>query len=538
MKKDLRPLFDGLLLVIIALFSLVIALPFLIALCSIFIDEGQLSLIHLKETFADLSRFYKLFRNTLVVAIISVIGALMIAIPVSYVLFRYTFKGRLFIIFLTLVAASIPLYVSSTSWIYFIGNEIWFNLDHWYEKAVIAGLVQAFAYTPAAILICGIAFASTEKVLEDQALINTNRFNVFQKVNLPQASWGIVAAAAFIFLLSVQDITITDTLRLRSFAEEVYTQYQLPQFDITKDLATQGERIEKVKHKRAISVSLPYLVMNIFLCMLIYRFLRKYGKPSILNSDFRTQLIQPVFKPAAIISLLIIACIIIVPAYELLSSIKSSELAINSFKAICWPSIKITFPLALITALFTTVLAVIYAYLINKKSWVIFPFLFLIAIPTPMIGLILARFFNQYLQLVYNSQIMLMIGWFCRAIAFAVIILIPAFRLLNQALVEELEQSGASICQKLITLGFALNWKAVLAAFSLSFILNISEIGASFILNPPGTPTLSIRFFGLIHFQYYSDSAVLCLSAFLLVVCPFIIIIFSLWFLLKRRFSN
>ena len=538
MSKDFRPLLDGLIFILTAIVTLIIFLPFLISVCSTFFDNGQLSLVHIEESFKDSSRLFTLMRNTLTVAFISVTGALAIAVPISYILFRYKFRGRLYIIFLTLVAASIPLYVSSTSWIYTIGNDIWFNLDSWYKKAILAGLVQAFAYTPAAVLICGIAFASTNKVLEDQAIINTNRLNVFLKVNLPEASWGIVAAAAFIFLLSVQDITITDTLRLRSFAEEVYTQYQIPQFDSSQDLATQGERIEQIKHKRAISVSFPYLILNVFLCFLIYRFLGKYGRASILSNDFQIQQISSPPKIAVFLCFMVILAIIAFPAIELLTSIKSTELAVNSFKAICWPSIKITFPLALLTAFVTTVLAVIYGYIIKWKEWLVLPFLMLIAIPTPMIGLVFASFFNQHLNVVYSSYFMLVIGWLCRSLPFAIIILIPAYRLLNQSIVEELNQSGASFYQKIINLGFLLNWKAALASFTVAFILNISEIGASFILNPPGTPTLSIRFFSLIHFQYYSDSAVLCLSALFLVVCPFIIIIFSLWFFISKKFNN
>ena len=47
-------------------------------------------------------------------------------------------------------------------------------------------------------------------------------------MTLPRARGAVLAAAAWVALLTAHEITVTDMTQVRTFAEEVYTQFVLP----------------------------------------------------------------------------------------------------------------------------------------------------------------------------------------------------------------------------------------------------------------------------------------------------------------------
>ena len=539
-KNVLKPWLNSCCHLVFISLSIIVLLPVVSLLIEVFFYDGSLSLQNFYDVFGQerSQHFSELSRNTLVVACLSIVISISIGVPSGYLLFRTRLKSTGIWIFLIILAAAIPLFVSSTAWITTIGNDNWYNYEHWWEKALIAGLVQGLCYSPAVTIISGIAFASGNAKLEEEALLNTGRLSTFLKVNIPNASWGIAAAIAFVYAMSTQDISITDTLRLRTYAETVYTEFNLPDFGKT-NIADTGEIIESHKHLRATAVSIPVIIFDFILASIFWFYFYRHGKASAMGNEFQLQRYKPE-KPLLINLFLMLLAIsfFLVPLVFLTRTIGNWEALSNGFLSIK-DSLFMHLPLAIITALLTSLLAVYWTRLIiGRAPWLIIPVLLLLVLPAPLIGIAIINTYNNELTgYIYDSKAILIITWMIRCLPFAVLILIPSFRLVHHDYRDNAKLAGASLLQEFFHLDLPMNWRAILAALMMIIILSLSELGASFLVIPPGTPTLTVRFFTLIHFQVYADCASLCFITLFAFVLPVTIIFFLLWRYLEKRYQ-
>ena len=76
-----------------------------------------------------------------------------------------------------------------------------------------------------------------ERDLEEDALTAANRWRVLLRVTLRRSAAAIGAAALWVGLQTATEITITDMMQVRTYAEEVYTQMVAPEADAVGRLA-------------------------------------------------------------------------------------------------------------------------------------------------------------------------------------------------------------------------------------------------------------------------------------------------------------
>ena len=90
-----------------------------------------------------------------------------------------------------------------------------------------AAVVHALAALPWVVLIAGVGFAAVEPELEESALLDFGPLRVLRVVTLRRAIGAIAAAALAVAVLTAGDMTVTDLLQVRTYAEEAYLQYSL-----------------------------------------------------------------------------------------------------------------------------------------------------------------------------------------------------------------------------------------------------------------------------------------------------------------------
>ena len=99
------------------------------------------------------------------------------------------------------------------------------------------------------VLLVGQGLRWVERDLEEDALTVLSPARVFFRVTLVRCSAAIGAAALWVALQTATEITITDMMQVRTFAEEVYTQLVGPEVD-----ATRGGN-----EARAVAAALPFV---------------------------------------------------------------------------------------------------------------------------------------------------------------------------------------------------------------------------------------------------------------------------------------
>ncbi|HCM26345.1 MAG TPA: carbohydrate ABC transporter permease [Treponema sp.] len=141
------------------------------------------------------------FRNSFVISFAAMIISLLLAIPASYGIARFQFKGKRFFILSFLITQMLPVSVILTP-MFIIFRDL-----HLLNKHVSAILADATIGIPFSILVLQSFFSSIPKELEDAARMDgCNRFLSFLLVFVPIAFPGIIVCAVFSFLYGWGDL--------------------------------------------------------------------------------------------------------------------------------------------------------------------------------------------------------------------------------------------------------------------------------------------------------------------------------------------
>ena len=144
---------------------------------------------------------FQSFGNSLVISVGATLIAVVLAVPASYGIDKYHFKGKKAILLGFLVTQMLPVSVLLTPMF------ILFKNTHVYNTPVAAILADATIGIPFSVLILKNYFASIPKELEEAAYIDgCNRFTAFIRVLIPIAKPGVVVCSVFSFLYAWGDL--------------------------------------------------------------------------------------------------------------------------------------------------------------------------------------------------------------------------------------------------------------------------------------------------------------------------------------------
>src|SRR6267143_2840067 len=194
----------------------------LLLLVSTFQVEGSFSLDPWRNVLGDLGRWKALLINTG----IAFSSAALICIPmgavVAFLLFRTDIWARRMGLPLVSFAAALPLYVVNASLLAVLG------LKTLQGSALAVGGIHALAQLPAVVFLMGISYQLVSKDLEELASIDgAGPIKIFLRVILPGAMGGVILSFVWILWWLTMDYSVSDVLLVRTFPEELYTQFAL-----------------------------------------------------------------------------------------------------------------------------------------------------------------------------------------------------------------------------------------------------------------------------------------------------------------------
>jgi iron(III) transport system permease protein len=186
------------------------------------------------ESWSEADRILALAKNTFLL----VAGTLTLVMPVgiasAILLYRTDLPWRRFWRFLILLTLFVPLPLFASGWQVALGSDGWLPVPSWSGSATVwtpwgqgigsAVWIHAVAALPWVILIAGQGLCWVERELEEDALTLMPAWQVLVRVTMPRAAVALGAAALWVSLQAATEITVTDVMQVRTFAEEVYTQ--------------------------------------------------------------------------------------------------------------------------------------------------------------------------------------------------------------------------------------------------------------------------------------------------------------------------
>lgn len=165
-----------------------------------FIPETINFQAYIEQLSGDFNMFQS-FKNSFVIATSTMLLSVILAVPASYGIGRFRFKGRSLFLLIFLLTQMLPASVILTP-LYIIFNNVGLLNT---QIAVI--LADATIGIPFSILVLMNFFSSIPKELEDSAKIDgCNQFTAFLRVFLPIAYPGVIVCAVFSFLYAWGDL--------------------------------------------------------------------------------------------------------------------------------------------------------------------------------------------------------------------------------------------------------------------------------------------------------------------------------------------
>ena len=151
-------------------------------------------------------------------------------ILLAFLLFRTDAWGRGLLLGILGVAAFVPLPLHATAWLGAFGNAG--RMQAFGFAPILVGrtgaaVVHALASLPWVVFLVGVGLRTVEPELEESAELDMPVGWVWLKVTLRRSVGAIAAAALAVAVLTSGDMTVTDLLQVRTYAEEAYVQFTL-----------------------------------------------------------------------------------------------------------------------------------------------------------------------------------------------------------------------------------------------------------------------------------------------------------------------
>lgn len=493
-----------------------------------------------------------LLASSAIVAIPASAVALAFGVLLGSLLAKTDVPARRFALAAVAAMTLLPLHVFATGWLAAMGEGGWLAslvnegaptrgwLSGYAGAIVLHGLTSA----PLAALLAVAAFRAVDPRREEQALLEASVSQVLRRVTLRDAGPALAASGVAMAVLIASEIAITDLLRVRTFAEEVYTQAAARQ--LTESLAGGVPLLSAV-------VALAAVVFLAIRCLTRANpasgdhavrpwtcRLRRRGLAAVV---LWTALGLLVVVPLA--SLVVTAGLSLVPEGESVRRVWSPAKTVSAVAVAPWQhrrELQVSLTLAAAVATGASVVGGVLAWCTRRdriRPVVLAGMALLLAAPGPLVGVGVIRLLNQpldspvwWLGELYGTWFAPWLAQMVRIVPYAALILGPVARGMPHSVIDAARADGAGPIARLLRVAAPLGWPGLLAAWLVAFALSVGELSATVLVAPPGTPPLSVRLLSLLHYGVEDRVAAVCL---VLVVGYAAIAAAVLWLLPSRR---
>ncbi len=489
------------------------------------------------------ARLLALGRNTALLVAATLALCFPPGVLAAILLYRTDLPGRRFLRALVVLTLFVPLPLFATSWQAALGPDGWLPVPGWSAGGAwapwaqglgAAAWVHAVAGLPWVVLLVGQGLCWVERELEEDALTALPWWWVLYRVTLPRSRGALGAAALWVGLQTATEITVTDLMQVRTFAEEVYTQLVGPELGGGGDVVA-----------RAVASALPFVLLCTLLVVLLASRWEKALPPrAALHAP---PLVFPLGKarwPLALVALAAAALLVLVPAIGLAWRVGlsggppswsgvvagrhleraargegrrliESLLVAASAGGLCAGLALVACWLAREAPRFRTALLVLMAL-----AW---------AMPGPLLGLGMKTTIELLLRAtgspwllerwLYYGPSYLPALWVdvVRFFPCAVAVLWPVARLLPRDLLDAARLDGASPLAELRLVVAPLLFPACVRATLVVAVLSLGELSAGKLVSMAGAPTFAQEVFAQMHNGVGNSLAAQCLLLLLAV---------------------
>lgn len=468
------------------------------------------------QTWLEADRLLLLLRDTLLFTT----GALTLALPLGMagatLLYKTDLPYRRLFRFIIILTLFVPLSLWVSSWQALLITVGLLPVGaSWSQRMAAAIGVQAATSLPWVILIVGQGLSWVETELEEDALTCAHPWRVLWKVTFPRCRASLLTAGLWVALQAAMEITVTDALDVRTFAEEVYLQMVLGN---SGGLA------------RAMAVVMPQVLLTL---SLIGWLAKGFSLPPLWTRNAPPLLFKLGRWKGFFVVLVLVACVF----FAFISLVYLTWKVGLAGQPLAWHGatalnhlgkavrlhgglILASFLWAATSAIFIVGLGLLVCWLGANNRMVRIVALILmataLALPAPVIGLGLKSIINLLVDtplagFLYYGTSPAPNLWanLLRFLPVSLVILWPVVRLIPVELRETAQVDGANPWQELRYVVLPLALPACLQACWAILAMSLGEIAAGKPVSTPGAETFAMVVFDRMHYGLTNDLAAL-----------------------------
>ncbi len=220
-------------------------------------------------------RLVELSFNSLLLMLLTAGMTLPFGLFLAFMLVRTAMFGRRMFMLFCFLTLFVPLPLVTNGWWMFWQQTGWPIAQSWWLRLLAAAAQHSLVALPGLVLIVGLGWRALEPELEEEALLAARPWRVFWHVIWPRLRPVVGLALGWAVLGAWNEITVTDMLQVRTFAEEVYTQFMTGEAELA----------------RAVAVTLPSSLLLAGLTWWAIQRWRRLSPPRMTWS--RTRLVYP-----------------------------------------------------------------------------------------------------------------------------------------------------------------------------------------------------------------------------------------------------
>jgi iron(III) transport system permease protein len=504
-----------------------------------------------------------------------VAGTVALAIPAgtfgAFLFYRTNLPLRRVLRFVTVVILFVPLPLLASAWQAALGPGGLVPLGAWsvpsagdpdvsptgmlwkpWAQGLWAAIwVHAMAALPWVILLVGLGLCWVERELEEEALTVAGPWRVLWNVTLPRCWAAMLAATLWVTLQTASEITVTDPMQVRTFAEEVYT-----------EIVGGGQ----AAIARSVAVALPSVFLTCGLAWwAVQRLQRRLAplwtlsrSPLVFSLGWaRWPCLAAVLLAAGLLAGVPLGSLIWKAGLEGMPAAWSAARAWRAMHTV-WQLRRVllleSFSLAAVAGVLAAAIGLLICWLCVGGRWFQIGVLCLLtaawALPGPLVGFGLKETIQRLLDLLGSdpshpdplaralwygpSPLPILWAYLLRFTPIALALLWPVARLIPAELYETARVEGARPAQQLWHVVGPLAFPACLHAALAVTILALGELSASKLVETPGSQTFAHEIFVQMHYGVANDLAARCLLLLAVVMLGGALVAGATWLLRKK----
>lgn len=451
--------------------------------------------------------YWRSFSHSIAIGLISALGAMIVGVPLGFMVARWNVKGKPLIITLSTLPLMLPTFIAAFAWIILLGRGgivtkylgtmgVQIGSIYGYPGMILVFVSQLYSYV---FLMTLSAFSSMDESLEEASRsLGAGSARTFLKVSFPLVLPSILSGALLTFMSAVEN-----------FGVPMVIAQQTPNLVVKAYVEFTSEVGKHPGMAYTLSVILIFITMASLIVQRYYLSKRNFiqaarGKPMVKQLPPGKCLAATACVYAVLLFTLIPFFVAFVLSFmEMRGPVFYPKFSLQSYAYAFERSARPIFNsyfLATAATLVSVLIGVPTGYILTRRKSMYSSMLDLVimlpfVIAGTILGIALITFFNQGWLVLTGSWMILALSYVIRKMPFIARSSASILYQLDPSLDEASISLGVSPMKTFYRVTFRLMMGGVVSGAILSWVTILSELSSTLVLQTPGWSTMTVEMY-------------------------------------------